>query len=107
MMQRGCGRCDFCREQHVNSFVTAANCASPTLTGVNVDGAVPIRDLNRVMNWNLPDKEATTIAGLVIHEAQSIPEERQAFTFHGKRFIVMKRDKNRIARIRIKPVAQI
>lgn len=39
MMQRGCGRCDFCREQHVNSFVTAANCASPTLTGVNVDGA--------------------------------------------------------------------
>lgn len=39
MMQRSCGRCDFCREQHVNSFVTAANCASPTLTGVNVDGA--------------------------------------------------------------------
>jgi alcohol dehydrogenase/propanol-preferring alcohol dehydrogenase len=39
MMQKSCGRCDFCREQHVNSFVTAANCASPTLTGVNVDGA--------------------------------------------------------------------
>ena len=41
---------------------------------VNVDGAVPIRDLNRVMDWNLPDEEATTIAGLVIHEARSIPE---------------------------------
>ena len=41
---------------------------------VNVDGAVPIRDLNRVMEWNLPDEEATTIAGLVIHEARSIPE---------------------------------
>jgi alcohol dehydrogenase/propanol-preferring alcohol dehydrogenase len=39
MMQRSCGRCDFCRERHVNSFVTAANCASPTLTGVTVDGA--------------------------------------------------------------------
>lgn len=39
MMQKECGRCDFCRERHVNSFVTAANCASPTLTGVNVDGA--------------------------------------------------------------------
>jgi len=39
MMQRSCGRCDFCREHHVNSFVTAANCATPTLTGVNVDGA--------------------------------------------------------------------
>ncbi|MHA6685874.1 transporter associated domain-containing protein [Mesorhizobium sp. A556] len=71
---------------------------------VVVDGTVPIRDLNRALDWNLPDDEATTIAGLVIHEAQSIPEEKQAFTFHDKRFIVMKRDKNRIARIRIKPV---
>ena len=39
MVQKRCGRCDYCREEHVNSFVTAANCASPTLTGVNVDGA--------------------------------------------------------------------
>ncbi|WP_027038084.1 HlyC/CorC family transporter [Mesorhizobium ciceri] len=70
---------------------------------VVVDGTVPIRDLNRALDWNLPDEEATTIAGLVIHETQSIPEEKQAFTFHGKRFIVMKRDKNRIARLRIRP----
>jgi len=72
---------------------------------VVVDGTVPIRDLNRALNWTLPDEEATTIAGLVIHETQSIPEERQAFTFHGKRFVVMKRDKNRIARLRIRPVS--
>lgn len=71
---------------------------------VVVDGSVPIRDLNRALDWTLPDDEATTIAGLVIHETQSIPDERQAFTFHGKRFVVMKRDKNRIARIRIRPV---
>ena len=62
---------------------------------VVVDGSVPIRDLNRALDWQLPDDEATTIAGLVIHETQSIPEEKQAFTFHGKRFVVMKRDKNR------------
>jgi Mg2+/Co2+ transporter CorB len=71
---------------------------------VVVDGTVPIRDLNRALDWDLPDEEATTIAGLVIHETQSIPEEKQAFTFHGKRFVVMKRDKNRIARLRIRPV---
>ena len=46
---------------------------------VNVDGAVPIRDLNRAMDWNLPDEEATTIAGLVIHEARSIPEPGQTY----------------------------
>ncbi|TRC97935.1 HlyC/CorC family transporter [Mesorhizobium sp. WSM4303] len=73
---------------------------------VVVDGTVPIRDLNRALDWNLPDEEATTIAGLVIHETQSIPEEKQAFTFHGKRFVVMKRDKNRIARIRIRPAGE-
>jgi Mg2+/Co2+ transporter CorB len=69
-----------------------------------VDGSVPIRDLNRAFGWNLPDEEATTIAGLVIHESKSIPEERQAFTFYGKRFIVMKRMKNRVTRLRIRPV---
>ncbi|ANT48572.1 HlyC/CorC family transporter [Mesorhizobium amorphae] len=73
---------------------------------VVVDGTVPIRDLNRALDWNLPDEEATTIAGLVIHETQSIPEEKQAFTFHGMRFVVMKRDKNRIARLRIKPAGE-
>ncbi|KGD87677.1 CBS domain containing protein [Rhizobium sp. YS-1r] len=68
-----------------------------------VDGSVPIRDLNRALDWNLPDAEATTIAGLVIHESKLIPEERQAFTFYDKRFIVMKREKNRITRLRIRP----
>lgn len=72
---------------------------------VVVEGTVAIRDLNRALDWDLPDAEATTIAGLVIHETQSIPEEKQAFTFHGKRFVVMKRDKNRIARLRIRPAS--
>lgn len=68
-----------------------------------VDGSVPIRDLNRALDWDLPDDHATTIAGLVIHESQMIPEERQSFTFHGKRFFVMKREKNRLTRLRIRP----
>jgi Mg2+/Co2+ transporter CorB len=71
---------------------------------VNVDGSVPIRDLNRVMVWNLPDEEATTIAGLVIHEARTIPEPGQAFTFHGFRFHVLRRTRNRITALRITPL---
>src|SRR5476649_2717314 len=70
----------------------------------NVDGAVPIRDLNRIMEWNLPDEEATTIAGLVIHEARSIPEVGQSFTFHGFRFRVLRRERNRITALRIQPL---
>lgn len=74
---------------------------------VVVEGTVSIRDLNRALDWDLPDEEATTIAGLVIHETKLIPDEKQAFTFHGKRFVVMKRDKNRIARLRIRPAGDI
>jgi Mg2+/Co2+ transporter CorB len=68
---------------------------------VLIDGAVPVRDLNRVMAWNLPDEEATTIAGLVIHEAGAIPEAGQVFTFHGFRFEVMRKIRNRITALRV------
>ncbi len=73
---------------------------------VTVDGGVPIRDLNRAMDWNLPDEEATTVAGLVIHEARSIPEAGQIFTFHGFRFRVLRRERNRITALRITPLVK-
>ncbi len=80
---------------------------TPQLDGsVNVDGGVPIRDLNRAMDWSLPDQEATTIAGLVIHEARSIPEPGQSFTFHGFRFQVLRRSRNRITALRITPLSR-
>lgn len=73
--------------------------------GVEVDGSVPIRDLNRALDWDLPDEEANTIAGLVIHEAQSIPSPGQAFDFHGFRFEVLDREHNRLTRLRVRPIA--
>jgi Mg2+/Co2+ transporter CorB len=73
---------------------------------VNVDGSVPIRDLNRVMDWSIPDDEATTIAGIVIHEARSIPEPGQSFTFHGFRFQVLRKTRNRITALRVAPLAR-
>jgi Mg2+/Co2+ transporter CorB len=65
---------------------------------------VPIRDLNRKLDWNLPDDEATTIAGLVIHEARAIPEVGQAFTFYGFKFEILRRQRNQLAVLRITPV---
>jgi Mg2+/Co2+ transporter CorB len=70
---------------------------------VAVDGQAAIRDVNRAMNWDLPDDEATTVAGLVIHEARMIPEPGQSFTFHGFVFAVVKRERNRLTRLRITP----
>ncbi|MFK7751221.1 MAG: HlyC/CorC family transporter [Sedimentitalea sp.] len=69
-----------------------------------VDGAMTIRDLNRATDWSLPDEEANTVAGLVIHEAQMIPTRGQVFSFHGFRFEVTARDGNRITALKIRPL---
>lgn len=69
---------------------------------VMVEGATPIRDVNRALDWELPDDEAVTIAGLVIHEAQTIPEAGQVFRFHGVQFEILERKRNQITRMRLK-----
>jgi len=74
---------------------------------VNVDGTVAIRDLNRSMDWDLPDDDAVTVAGLVIHEAQTIPEPGQTFIFHGHRFQVLRRQRNQITAIRVSPRLEV
>jgi Mg2+/Co2+ transporter CorB len=70
--------------------------------GAVVDGAMTIRDLNREMDWALPDDEANTVAGLVIHEAQTIPAVGQVFRFHGYRIEVVARRENRITRLKFR-----
>jgi len=70
---------------------------------VNVDGSVTIRDLNRFMDWDLPDDEWVTVAGLVIHEAQTIPDPGQTFIFHGHRFQILRRQRNQITALRVSP----
>jgi Mg2+/Co2+ transporter CorB len=72
---------------------------------VIANGSVAIRDINRALDWDLPDEEATTLAGLVIHEARMIPELGQTFTFYGYKFEVIRRERNRITRLRITPTA--
>ena len=62
-----------------------------------------IRDLNREFDWNLPDEEAATIAGLVMHESRLIPDKGQTFTFHGFRFEVLRRVRNQLTSLRVTP----
>jgi Mg2+/Co2+ transporter CorB len=69
-----------------------------------IDGAMTIRDFNRATDWSLPDEEANTVAGLVIHEAQMIPTVGQVFSFHGFRFEVMTRENNRITKLKVRPL---
>jgi len=71
-----------------------------------VDGSVTLRDLNREFEWELPDDEASTIAGLVMHEARRIPVTGQVFAFHGFRFEVLRRRKNRLASLRMSRIGE-
>jgi Mg2+/Co2+ transporter CorB len=68
-----------------------------------IDGSVPIRDLNREFEWRLPDDEAATIAGLILHEARQIPEVGQIFRFYGFRFEIARRQRNQITGLRVTP----
>ncbi len=70
-----------------------------------VDGGVTIRDLNRQFEWRLPDEEAATVAGLILHEARRIPNVGQAFVFHNFRFEIADRQRNQITSIRMQPLS--
>ena len=70
------------------------------------EGWVTIRDLNRATGWQLPDEEAVTVAGLVIHEAQTIPEPGQRFAFHGHRFDIIRKTRNQITGLRVAPMPE-
>lgn len=66
-----------------------------------VAGDVTIRDLNRKFDWGLPDDEASTVAGLVLHESRSIPDVGQTFLFHGVKFEILRRQRNQITALKI------
>jgi len=66
-----------------------------------VDGAVTIRDLNRALAWQLPDEDASTIAGLILYESRTIPRPGQEFRFHNIRFRILKRDGNKVTSLRL------
>jgi Mg2+/Co2+ transporter CorB len=68
-----------------------------------IDGDIPVRDINRALEWDLPDEIATTIAGLVINEARTIPEIGQRFAFFGFEFEILRRQRNQITAVRVTP----
>lgn len=71
-----------------------------------LEGLMTIRDINRELDWNLPEDEAATIAGLLIHETGDIPEEGEHYTFHGIQFVVVKKENNQIMTLKIKKVGE-
>jgi Mg2+/Co2+ transporter CorB len=70
---------------------------------IYADGHVPIRDLNRMMDWSLSDEEAVTIAGFVLHHTGMVPDSGEVFDLDGFSFQIMRVHENAIKRVRIVP----
>ena len=68
--------------------------------GAIIQGHIAVRDVNRAMDWKLPDEEAVTLAGLVIHESQTIPEIGQTFAYYGYRFEILEKIRNQITSLK-------
>lgn len=95
-------------EEIVGDIADEHDVPAPTVRALGdgsyiMDGATTIRDLNRLFDWSLPDEEAATVAGLVIYNAEVIPEVGQVFTFFEFRFEVLRRHRNQIASLRVTP----
>lgn len=71
-----------------------------------IDGSTPVRDINRELEWSLPVDDATTIAGLLINQAEIIPSIGQVFNFLGFRIKVIEKNKNQITRIEISKIEE-
>jgi Mg2+/Co2+ transporter CorB len=72
--------------------------------GYVVDGTMTIRDINREFDWNMPDDDYSTVAGLVLYEAQEVPEIGQTYNFYGYRFDILDRHRHQITKLRITPI---
>jgi Mg2+/Co2+ transporter CorB len=67
----------------------------------DINGNVEIRDLNREYGWELPDNEANTLSGLIIHESRSFPKAGQKFNYYGFQFEILDTKNNQISLLKI------
>lgn len=97
-------------EEIVGDIADEHDVASPNVRqqadgSFTVGGSVTLRDLNRDFDWHLPDDDATTLAGLILHESRQIPQVGQIFRFYGFQFEILRRHRNQITQIKITPIA--
>jgi len=68
-----------------------------------VNGATPIRQLNRHMDWNLPEKEASTLNGLLLEELGDIPSGKASIRIGPHIMTVLEIRENMIGKVLVKP----
>jgi Mg2+/Co2+ transporter CorB len=71
---------------------------------VTVDGSVTIRELNKKMDWSLPEEPAKTISGLVIDQIDTIPTGNVCINLESYNIETSKIEGNLIKEIKISKI---
>lgn len=66
-----------------------------------VNGTANIREMNRVMNWNLPTNGAKTLNGLILEYLETIPESGTELEVEGYPIEIVETRENRVQLARI------
>ncbi len=93
--------------EHIVGDVSTENSPSIRLLANGsflIDGDELIRNVNRELDWALDDEYASTVAGYILHESQTLPSEGQTFIFNSYRFVIVKRNRQQITKVRIEPL---
>ena len=67
-----------------------------------IDGKISVRDINRELNWKLPENQGNTIAGLVIEVSEKIPEEGETIAIGNLHIKVLKKSHQQIKSVEVK-----
>jgi len=66
-----------------------------------IRGDVNIRDINRELDLNLPENNASTLAGYIIFKTEALPEVGQTFKFNNIIYEILNKNKNQITQIKV------
>lgn len=66
-----------------------------------VNGTANIREMNRIMNWNLPTNGAKTLNGLILEYLETIPESGTGLKVEGYPIEIIETRENRVQLARI------
>lgn len=66
-----------------------------------IEGEATIRDINRDLDFDLPEQHAATLAGLLIHACEKIPHRGESFESFGFKFKVIEKRKNQLTKIKL------
>jgi Mg2+/Co2+ transporter CorB len=94
-------------EEVVGDFTTNPDALSPDIYPQDddtflVDASITVRELNRVMQWNLPTEGPKTLNGLILNYLEAIPEAGTSLLLAGHPIEIVQVANNAVKTVRVR-----